>query len=333
MRGHKNAALQFSTSLVVSSPGSLFTMSATRKVPLAITTILLASHASSFILTAPVRSHLPRVQFSNGDAGGPTEFPVLSPLVPESESIASVQEERQILLPFQIEQQVDLPPTTKQSFGQTILDSWKGMRKNVTKTLQALRPSQKFQARVFGFAVIAASITSVFIPRIRLLPLLQTWISTRGFQGLAALGRSITYAWGLFVAYPNMLDRRASERKARDKERTIHIRRQHLTRMAAEITRLRQELATIEAEIRSFRREIIAMKAYYTNKSTKEDQGDDMNSSNREVEEAIGVEMAHLTQLRSDTKAALAAARQAWTEVRTESPPEAWHDDPLLMGL
>jgi hypothetical protein len=181
----------------------------------------------------------------------------------------------------------------------------------------------------------------------------QKWLSHRGFQGIAAFGRSVAYGWALFVAYPRMLDRRAKDRTKREQEKAVERWRIYLRSLAAEVVRLRQELSSIDGEIRTFRREIITLKAslarYGRNNddfsrpssSSSDDNGEKItqhtSSSSKdegwdpEIQEAITQEMAHLVQIRDDTRAALAAARKAWSEMRAQSPLEAWEADDMLL--
>ena len=101
------------------------------------------------------------------------------------------------------------------------------------------------------------------------------------------------------------------------------------------MVRLRQELSSIDSEIRAFRREIISLKASLT--KAKSDTVDPENASsnsdqwNEDIQEAITQEMTHLRQLREDTKQALAAARETWSEMRAKSPLEAWEADDFLL--
>ena len=188
-----------------------------------------------------------------------------------------------------------------------------GFRAATSKLFRRLRPGDQFRVRL-GVAVAAGlSVWSYFVPQKRLLSLLQKWWTSRGFTGLAAIGRSIAYGWAVLVGYPRVLDRRANEQRRQRRDKLLDQRRAQLTRAAAEVSRLRQELVDLDAEIRAFRREIIKMKAY--------------TPDNDDVQEAIGSEMAHLAQLRSDAQAALVAARQAWAEMRSANPTEAWEED------
>ncbi|CAB9505773.1 expressed unknown protein [Seminavis robusta] len=195
-----------------------------------------------------------------------------------------------------------------------------GASKNVLSRVKArirkLRPATKFRVGLGLAALVSLSLTSLF--RARWLSLVTRWVSHRGFQGLSALGRTIAFAWGALVAYPRLLDRRAAERKQRDREKALDRRRNELYQLAAEVSRLRQELSSIDAEIRSFRREVISLKALAS--SSVNASSEDSNG----IQEAITAEMAHLAQLRSDTQAALSAARQTWAEARASSPPDAW---------
>eukprot|EP00536_Pseudo-nitzschia_multiseries_P017150 jgi/Psemu1/49544/gm1.49544_g len=90
---------------------------------------------------------------------------------------------------------------------------------------------------------------------------LRRWLSLRGFQGIAALGRSIAYGWAILVAYPRMLDRRAKDRRAKKEEEALKQWRQVLKGIAEEVVRLKRELSLLEGEIRAFRREILAIRA------------------------------------------------------------------------
>ena len=196
---------------------------------------------------------------------------------------------------------------------------WKRLRK------WGKRPGVKFRLRLGFVTTIALAASSLWAPQKRLWTVGQWWIAHRGFQGIAALGRSVAYLWAVLVAYPRMLDKRASERRRSRKEKELDRRRNQLTMLANEVSRLRQELASIDAEIRSFRREVIAMKAYAKSNSIS-----DSISQDTDVQEAIENEMAHMRQLRSDTHAQLTAARESYSSVRSQSPPEVWEDNLIL---
>jgi hypothetical protein len=215
---------------------------------------------------------------------------------------------------------------------------------------RALNPGMKFRVRLGVALITAVSILSVFLPYgaaarggkgiTSVLAILQRWLSHRGFQGIAALGRSVAYGWALFVAYPRMLDRRAADKKKREREKAVERWRVYLRSLAAEVVRLRQELSSIDSEIRAFRREIISLKATLTNYNNgntdvdNEKAGSSNQNWNTDIQEGITREMSHLTQLREDTKQALSAARQTWSEMRAKSPLEAWEaDDSLLLSL
>lgn len=166
--------------------------------------------------------------------------------------------------------------------------------------------------------------------------LVRRWFSLRGFQGIAALGRSIAYGWAIFVAYPRMLDRRAKDRRHKREEDILKQWRQILKGIAAEVVRLKRELSLLEGEIRTFRREILAIRAARvnngdsrskSNNSGNESPDENDNTSNtgshqsdRILHEAIVNEMSHLTRLRDDTRMALTTARQRWSEVRAKRP-------------
>ncbi|KAL3912864.1 MAG: hypothetical protein SGARI_000940, partial [Bacillariaceae sp.] len=230
-----------------------------------------------------------------------------------------------------------------------------------------LNPGMKFRVRVGVATITLASVLSFILPSTTtsgaakggglrsLLTVLTKWLSSRGFQGIAALGRSIAYGWALFVGYPRLLDRRAYEKKKRERERALERWRAYLRSLAAEVVRLRQEMSSLDSEIRAFRREIISLKASFKSdngrssttlsSSSSSDNDDSSSESTRstsnnnksaqwnddDVQEAITQEMTHLTQLREDTKQALAAARQTWSEMRAKSPLEAWEADDFLL--
>ncbi|KAG7369627.1 hypothetical protein IV203_027373 [Nitzschia inconspicua] len=233
--------------------------------------------------------------------------------------------------------------------GVVIIDRIRARWRIFMESQRVLNPGMKFRVRLGVAVVTIASVLSVILPpAVRggkggitsILVLLQKWVAHRGFQGIAALGRSVAYGWALFVAYPRMLDRRAADKKKRDRDRAMERWRVYLRSLAAEVVRLRQELSSIDGEIRAFRREIISLKATLTKfdgEGTNGDDGDEETkhrknqSWNADIQEAITQEMTHLTQLREDTKQALAAARQTWSEMRAKSPLEAWEADDFLL--
>lgn len=214
-----------------------------------------------------------------------------------------------------------------------------------------LRPGQKFRIRL-GLASIAfVSLWNTIIARnysgfitgiitgaaatttaTGFGSILRRWLSSRGFQGIAALGRSIAYGWAIFVAYPRMLDRRAKERRMKREEEALKQWRSYLKAIAAEVNRLKKELSLLDGEIRTFRREILAIRAARfenTQANSKADDRGDTDGSNantgdsqsdRVLREAILSEMAHLTRLRDDTRLALTTARKRWSEVRLKRP-------------
>ena len=273
---------------------------------------------------------------------------ILPPSRKKQESSRSLQERRNPLHPL------NEPP--KVSFTKRLAAAipvrWK---KRLSK------PSTKFRAALvsvaaltgFGLAVLSSPKAGKAVVGSTLLPQLQHWIRHRGFQGFSALGRTVAYLWALLVAYPRLLDRRASERRQKRRDSLVEQRRQELLGLAGEVSRLRQELATIDAEIRSFRREIISLQALVAtnqNNNNRNNQAAGVSftpegsimtpttipegssspttqSSTPHVDgiqEAITAEMAHLAQLRADTQAALTVARQLWAEARAQAPPEAW---------
>jgi hypothetical protein len=219
------------------------------------------------------------------------------------------------------------------------------------KSQRNIKPGMKFRLRITVAIIAMASVLSFFLPATRVaggakglksvFTIVTRWLASRGFQGIAALGRSVAYGWALFVGYPRLLDRRAKEKKKREREKALERWRVYLRSLAAEVVRLRQELSSIDSEIRTFRREIISLKASLTKNEgvdTKRDDCDSRKSStnnsaqwNDDIQEAITQEMTHLRQLRDDTKQALAAARETWSEMRAKSPLEAWEADDFLL--
>jgi hypothetical protein len=190
-----------------------------------------------------------------------------------------------------------------------------------SKKLRWHRPSVQFRVQLGLGAMAALALCRWWIPTTKVTTAIQHWVTHRGFQGIAALGRSVAYGWALLVGYPRMLDRRAHEKQRNERDKALERRRHQLRALAAEVARLRHEVATLDQEMRTFRREIISFKA----------NGIVLDP---DVQEAIGVEMAHLGQLLADTQAALVAVRQTWAELRSKSPPELWEDilDPTTIG-
>jgi len=230
-------------------------------------------------------------------------------------------------------------------------------RFNLGRRWNRLRPGQKFRFRL-GLASIAfvslwntvvirnygGFITGILTGAAATTTatgfgsLLRRWLSNRGFQGIAALGRSIAYGWAIFVAYPRLLDRRAKERRLKREEEAFDQWRRYLKGAADEVVRLRKELSLLEGEIRAFRREILAIRAARidTSAATSKKNGigdwddnesshgsnknDNSNKSDRILREAIINEMTQLTRLRDDTRSALTMARKRWSEIRSKRP-------------
>mmetsp|Transcript_45501 Transcript_45501/g.84317 ORF Transcript_45501/g.84317 Transcript_45501/m.84317 type:complete len:206 (-) Transcript_45501:875-1492(-) len=64
------------------------------------------------------------------------------------------------------------------------------------------RPGVKFRTTLLALSTAALASISLFRnPRSILVPVTK-WLGHRGFQGLAALGRTIAYGWAVLVAYP-----------------------------------------------------------------------------------------------------------------------------------
>jgi len=177
---------------------------------------------------------------------------------------------------------------------------------------------------------------------IGIITILQKWLSHRGFQGLAAAGRSCAYLWAILVAYPRMLDKRSKERRRKREDEMVDRWRNILRNSSEEIVRLRRELSLLEKEIRTFRREILAIRAarinnnnidYTSSESTKRsnDNDNDNNNNNNNndennnnhshiggneesklIREVILQEMNQLTLLRDDTRTLLTASRKRY---------------------
>jgi hypothetical protein len=228
---------------------------------------------------------------------------------------------------------------------------------NLGRRWNRLRPGQKFRFRLGLVSIAFVSLWNTVVIRnyggfvtgiltgaaatttaTGFGSLLRRWFSNRGFQGIAALGRSIAYGWAIFVAYPRLLDRRAKERRLKREEEASDQWRRYLKGAADEVVRLRKELSLLEGEIRAFRREILAIRAARIDTSAAmskkngigdwEDKDsshgsnkkDSSNKSDRILREAIINEMTQLTRLRDDTRSALTMARKRWSEIRSKRP-------------
>jgi len=137
-------------------------------------------------------------------------------------------------------------------------------------------------------------------------------MSQRGFQGLAAFGRSIAYVWALFVAYPKWLDKKAAEQQQETLTRKLESKKKYLKNLAQEAVILRSHMYGLESEIRSFRRDVLTLRA----------QG----YVDPEIQDSIADEMAYLVQLKQDTQQALMAVKQAWSDARSRNPL-TWDED------
>lgn len=181
------------------------------------------------------------------------------------------------------------------------------------------KPSLQFRLLV-GLAVsVGLSLGPRWFPKTgSAWKLVQRWVAHRGFQGIAALGRAVAYAWALLVAYPKVLDRRQLDQNQKEEQRTRDRRRKRLSVLAQKVSRSAEKVAGLDAEIRAFRREIISIRAAAT--ANSRETGD--SGLDPDVREAIASEMAHLARLRDDAQAALVAARQAWSQARAASPDD-----------
>jgi len=228
---------------------------------------------------------------------------------------------------------------------------------DIGKWWRRLRPGQRFRFRLGLISIAFVSLWNTIVSRnfggfvTSILTgaaatttatgfgsILRRWFATRGFQGIAALGRSIAYGWAIFVAYPRMLDRRAKERRLKREEEALKQWRRYLRKIAEEVNRLKNELSLLDGEIRTFRREILAIRAARIessapiskknshadsendNSTHRSSDNDNSVDSDRVLREAIVNEMAHLTRLRDDTRLALTTARKRWSEVRSKKP-------------
>jgi hypothetical protein len=221
----------------------------------------------------------------------------------------------------------------------------KRRRRSITKLYRRLRPGQKFRLRLVTAALIVASFWNIIAVQsggtyIGIITILQKWLSHRGFQGLAAAGRSCAYLWAILVAYPRMLDKRSKERRRKREDEMVDRWRNILRNSSEEIVRLRRELSLLEKEIRTFRREILAIRAarinnnnidYTSSESTKRSNDNDNNNNNNNndennnnhshiggneesklIREVILQEMNQLTLLRDDTRTLLTASRKRY---------------------
>eukprot|EP00934_Nitzschia_sp_Nitz4_P007085 Nitzschia sp. Nitz4//scaffold21_size171442//91072//93100//NITZ4_002171-RA/size171442-augustus-gene-0.184-mRNA-1//1//CDS//3329542441//7075//frame0 len=104
-----------------------------------------------------------------------------------------------------------------------------------------------------------------------------------------------------------MLDQNKQESEQAVQRNRAEDKRQRLNQLADQMANLRREITAIDAEIRSFRREVIAMQVY-------SQSGGEGRKLNTETQAAIGAEMAHLVQLRSELQASLDETRASWVE-------------------
>ena len=228
----------------------------------------------------------------------------------------------------------DDPSPFFRSVTRSIREGWKRCQQSFSSfwIQQQQRPGNQFRFKL-GLGVMTAVALGSLLVRPNASSLWTTmrhWLSHRGFQGLAAAGRTVAYAWALLVGYPRLLDKRAAEQERKQRDVAAERQRVHRQMLATEVMRLRTELAALDKEMRTFRRQIITWKA---NNNNNNNNGTTM--MNPDIQEAIAAEMAHLAQLRADTQAALTAVRARWADVRAKSSPELWqndhHDDDLVL--
>ena len=287
--------------------------------------------AAAFVPLAPRTLVRPAVSALSSSAaaalGEVVEQQATSRIIPQQvQTNDDDVKENALLLWQETSRQLDDPPSCNMfqrlgSWGKLALQNMRQAWNN--KWLQqqssfARRPSTQFRM-ILGMGVTVAISLLVVVKR-PLFATIRSWLQHRGFQGLAALGRTVAYIWALLVGYPRLLDKRTQEKQRQERQQMLEQRRQHLRRLAAEVARLRQELAALDKEIRTFRREMIALQVN-ANNAIVNDQA---------IQEAIGAEMALLASLRADTHAALQAVRKTWAESRSKSPPELWQEDDYI---
>jgi len=293
-----------------------------------------------------------------------------SPVIPSEEKKHDRKKLQRLILPISISKRIkfgDVKSTNTVAPESITLESesiaTKKVRRSsnkisITKRWHRLRPGQKFRFRLGIMSIafvtlwntIAVRNYSGFITGIitgaattttatGFGSTLRRWFSNRGFQGIAALGRSIAYGWAILVAYPRMLDRRKKERKLKREDQALDQWRYYLKGTSDEVVRLRKELSLLEGEIRAFRREILSIRAMRIDndaaspKNKSGDGLDDIDSSDesdRMLREAIINEMTHLTRLRDDTRLALNTAQIRWLDVRAKRPSS--HSQSALMS-
>jgi hypothetical protein len=214
----------------------------------------------------------------------------------------------------------------------------KRRRRSIAKLYRRLRPGQKFRLRLVAAALLVASFWNMIAVQsggtyIGIITILRKWLSHRGFQGLAAAGRSCAYLWAILVAYPRMLDKRSKERRRKREDEMVDRWRNILRNSSEEIVRLRRELSLLEKEIRTFRREILAIRAARVNNNNidytasseaikEKNENNDENNNNQSrieeneepklIQEVILQEMNQLTRLRDDTRTLLTASRKRY---------------------
>jgi len=196
------------------------------------------------------------------------------------------------------------------------LSDWKNRIMNVLK-----RPGMRFRLRLGLLGSIAWYLASVVLPpNQNPTVLLSQWMSQRGFQGLAALGRSIAYGWAVLIAYPRWLDKKAMEKQQSILTIKLESKKKYLKSLAQEVVMLRSHIYSLESEIRSFRRDILTMRA----------QG----YVDPEIQDAITDEMAYLIELKRDSQQALANVKRAWSEIRSQNTL-TWDEEeyePMTLG-
>jgi hypothetical protein len=292
-----------------------------------------------------------------------------APVIPSEEKEEDIKQMQRLILPINKDKvkKIGVPKSASTVVSNsnslengavaTEKDTRRNFKSDLRRRWHRLRPGQKFQFRLGVISIAFVSLWNTVVIRAYsgfitgiltgaaasttatgFGSLLRRWFSNRGFQGIAALGRSVAYGWAIFVAYPRMLDRRAKERRLKREEKALDQWRRYLKRTADEVVRLRKELSLLEGEIRAFRREVLAIRAGRiesgaamskkignadsdgNNSTHRDNYNNSSNKSDRILREAIIIEMTHLTQLRDDTRLALTTARKRWSEVRSKRP-------------
>jgi len=308
------------------------------------------------------------------DISGPIKEVLIAPVIPSKDKEDDRKQKQRLIIPVNIAKvnKIGVRKATNSVVSTSnILESDTVTRPkdtrpkskiNLGRRWHRLRPGQKFRFRLGIISIAFVSLWNTVVVRkysgfitgiftgaaatttaTSFGSIFRRWFSNRGFQGIAALGRSFAYGWAIFVAYPRMLDRRAKERRLKREEKALDQWMRYIKGTADEVVRLRKELSSLEGEIRAFRREILAIRAARidsfsamskkndnadsddNNSTLRNNYDDSSNKSDRILREAIINEMTHLIRLRDDTRLTLTMARKRWSEVRAKRPSRHSH--------